>query len=451
MIIAMKIKRRFIFGIIITIILVHPVFLYAQENETSDPLFEEQFVDENSVFYCSDVDGGEGFLIEEEGDGIGTGDIEYVPGVILLGYNAGCSEEVIRTSIEQRGCVFKSMTQITPEIIMVIAGIPDDITVETAIKLFSDDPNVLFAQPDFVYGADDGDESPGYPVYTGPELYFSPPVSQGKIDVTKGGSTQIIDISIRADLENKYKDDDFIWQIKNEEIAGITSAAGTKGAGENRAKAKGVSINGKKIGKTELTVTTADGRYSTSCIVYVNPFCDVTSDTSHYQQINWAYLNNIAKGYQGDCFKPRNACTRGQFMMFLWRLAGKPSPSRTDNAFSDVPKGHAFFKAVMWAREKGITKGVSATKFGVNDPLTRSQAMVFLWRYMGKPAVQGNANYFPDLPANSTHSRAIRWGASVGITKGYTDSVTGFKVFGPNDICNRGHVMTFLYKLNKLK
>ena len=110
-------------------------------------------------------------------------------------------------------------------------------------------------------------------------------------------------------------------------------------------------------GKTTIQARLADdGRINDSCEITVE-FGDVPSGHVRYQAVSWGIENNITKGYQEtNTFGVNDPCTRGQFMMFLWRLAGKPSPSRTDNAFSDVPKGHAFFKAVMWARRWGLPR-----------------------------------------------------------------------------------------------
>ena len=40
--------------------------------------------------------------------------------------------------------------------------------------------------------------------------------------------------------------------------------------------------------------------------------------------------------------------------------------------------------AILWALENNITKGVSATAFGVNEPCSRSQLVTFLYRMYGK-------------------------------------------------------------------
>ena len=71
--------------------------------------------------------------------------------------------------------------------------------------------------------------------------------------------------------------------------------------------------------------------------------------------------------------------------MFLWRLKGKPAPKAVSKSpFKDVPAGHAFYKAILWGSQKGITKGYTSGpkkgNFGINDNCTRGQIVTFLYR-----------------------------------------------------------------------
>ena len=95
-------------------------------------------------------------------------------------------------------------------------------------------------------------------------------------------------------------------------------------------------------------------------------FSDV-QDPKHpyYKAICWAAETGITKGYEDGTFGIDRACTRSEVMMFLWRMAGKPLPKIVpDSPFSDVPKTHAHYWAILWASQKGITKGYSDGTFG---------------------------------------------------------------------------------------
>ena len=50
------------------------------------------------------------------------------------------------------------------------------------------------------------------------------------------------------------------------------------------------------------------------------------------------------------------------------------------NPFTDVPEGIFYYEPVLWAVAKGITNGLSATRFGPNEACNRSQVVTFLYR-----------------------------------------------------------------------
>ena len=72
-------------------------------------------------------------------------------------------------------------------------------------------------------------------------------------------------------------------------------------------------------------------------------------------------------------------------MMFLWRLYGTPDPSAVAKSpFKDVPKSHAFYKAILWGSQKKITTGYTSGEkkgtFGIKENCTRGQIVTFLYR-----------------------------------------------------------------------
>lgn len=177
-------------------------------------------------------------------------------------------------------------------------------------------------------------------------------------------------------------------------------------------------------------------------------FSDV-KDKSHpyYKAIYWAAENGITKGYADGTFGINRSCTRGEMMMFLWRYAGKPAPKTVSKSpFKDVQKKHSFYKAILWGYQKGITKGYPDGTFGLNRNVSRGESMMFLWRIKGKQQPKlASKSPFKDVPKTHVFYKAILWGSQKGVTKGYT---TGDKkgMFGINDNCTRGQIVTFLYR-----
>lgn len=174
-------------------------------------------------------------------------------------------------------------------------------------------------------------------------------------------------------------------------------------------------------------------------------FSDVR-DLQHpyYKAIYWAADAGITKGYSDGTFGIDKACTRSEAVMFLWRLAGKPAPKNAASSpFKDVPKSHAHYKAILWAAQKGITKGYDDGTFGINKTCTRGQIMTFIWRFKGQPAPKAAAKSpFSDVPKNHAYYKAILWGSQNKVTNGFSDGT-----FGINKSCTRGQIVTFLYRI----
>ena len=177
-------------------------------------------------------------------------------------------------------------------------------------------------------------------------------------------------------------------------------------------------------------------------------FSDV-KDKKHayYTAIYWASQYGITKGYPDGTFGINRSCTRGEMMMFLWRYAGKPAPKAvTKSPFKDVAKTHVFYNAILWGSQEGITKGYPDGTFGINRNVSRGECMMFLWRLKGTPAPKAVAKSpFTDVSKTHAFYNAILWGSQNKVTTGYT---SGAKkgTFGINENCTRGAIVTFLYR-----
>ena len=111
-------------------------------------------------------------------------------------------------------------------------------------------------------------------------------------------------------------------------------------------------------------------------------FVDVPDDAYYYDAVYWAVDQGITTGTSETTFSPDDPCTRAQAVTFLWRAAGEPAPASTENPFTDVISGEYYYNAVLWAIEKGITKGTGETTFSPGDDCLRSQIVTFLYRAM---------------------------------------------------------------------
>ena len=168
-------------------------------------------------------------------------------------------------------------------------------------------------------------------------------------------------------------------------------------------------------------------------------FVDVPVDAYCYEAVKWAASEGITGGIGNNLFAPGLPCTRGQIVTFLWRAAGSPAP-KTMSAFVDVSADAYYAKAVAWAVENGITGGTGDGKFSPDATCTRAQAVTFLYRASGSPAVSGSAA-FSDVATDAYYASAVKWAEKNGITGGI-----GNGLFGSGDNCTRGQIVTFLYR-----
>lgn len=167
-------------------------------------------------------------------------------------------------------------------------------------------------------------------------------------------------------------------------------------------------------------------------------------DSFYYTPVYWAAGEGVTSGKEKNLFDPKGDVTRGEMVTFLWRLSGKPETAKADLKFTDVKSEKFYAKAVLWASSEGIVQGTSATTFSPNDPVTRAQVATFLYRYANGEASR-QATKFTDVKEGKYYYEAVAWAAENEITKGSTDGT-----YRPNDTCNRGEAVAFIYRTNLL-
>ena len=197
--------------------------------------------------------------------------------------------------------------------------------------------------------------------------------------------------------------------------------------------------NGKYTFIMPASKVTVEGSFKEEFPDFPNPFSDIAPSDFCCDAVMWAVAKDITNGIGNYTFAPNQPCTRAQIVTFLWRAAGSPSPKSASN-FTDVPADAYYAKAVAWAVENGITGGTGDGKFSPDATCTRAQAVTFLYRASGSPAVSGNAA-FTDVAADAYYAAAVTWAEKNGITGGI-----GGGLFGSDQSCTRGQIVTFLYR-----
>ena len=199
-------------------------------------------------------------------------------------------------------------------------------------------------------------------------------------------------------------------------------------------------------GDGKYSFTMPDGKVEVKAVfakeVKTSPFGDVSADAYYYKAVQWAQEKGITDGISSDLFGPKQPCTRGQIVTFLWRAAGSPEPKGTAAGMTDVAPGSYYAKAVAWAVENGITTGTAEGTFSPDATCTRAQAVTFLARAQNAKATGKTA--FSDVPADSYFADAVAWAQANGVTTGTSETT-----FSPDSDCTRAQIVTFLYRANQ--
>lgn len=196
----------------------------------------------------------------------------------------------------------------------------------------------------------------------------------------------------------------------------------------------------KAVTSVKLTANTTVYAKWTQSGTAQNPFVDVKEGAYYYDAVLWAVEQKITSGTSATTFSPDASCTRAQMVTFLWRAAGSPKIENGKNPFTDVKADAYYYDAVLWAVEKGVTSGTSATTFSPDATVTRGQTVTFLYRNAGSPEVSGTMP-FTDVEADAYYAKAVQWAVQQKITTGTSETT-----FSPMSDCTRGQIVTFLYR-----
>lgn len=197
----------------------------------------------------------------------------------------------------------------------------------------------------------------------------------------------------------------------------------------------------KAVTSVKLTAnTTVYAKWTQNGGTAQNPFVDVKEGAYYYNAVLWAVEQKITSGTSATTFSPDASCTRAQMVTFLWRAAGSPKVENGKNPFTDVKADAYYYDAVLWAVEKGVTSGTSATTFSPDATVTRGQTVTFLYRNAGSPEVSGTMP-FTDVEADAYYAKAVQWAVQQKITTGTSETT-----FSPMSDCTRGQIVTFLYR-----
>ena len=153
------------------------------------------------------------------------------------------------------------------------------------------------------------------------------------------------------------------------------------------------------------------------------PYYDVPAGFWGEPYVQYVYANQYMSGMSSVIFGTHNAVTRAQFATILYSLAGRPSVYY-EPLYKDVPQGEWYTDAIMWANAEGIATGYASGKFGVNDPISREQIALMLYKYKDGSPEAGDFLYSFDDSYNVDYwaEEAMNWAVANEIISGTPDN-----------------------------
>lgn len=201
-------------------------------------------------------------------------------------------------------------------------------------------------------------------------------------------------------------------------------------------------------------------------------FTDVPLSEWYYEAVEYVHkpANNsveygLMDGTTAATFSPNTNADRATIVTALYRKSGDGVHMGEDSAnestwaslkkqlgFSDVSRD--IFSAVWWATDNNIVNGYGNGEFGPNDPVTREQFAVFLYRYAQEKysrthndekynlSARADLSSYTDSDKISSWAKdAMSWANAMGYITGVTDTT-----LNPLANVSRAEVATILMR-----
>lgn len=146
-------------------------------------------------------------------------------------------------------------------------------------------------------------------------------------------------------------------------------------------------------------------------------FTDIPMGAWYEEAVIYCLEHGILSGTSDTVFSPDDSMTRAMLAQVLYRMSGNPAVSAT-SGFSDVPEDSWYADAVAWASERNYISGYGNDTFGANDAVTREQMAAILWRYAGSPAADTSTKFADADSISQWAAPAVSWAKLAGIISG---------------------------------
>jgi murein DD-endopeptidase MepM/ murein hydrolase activator NlpD len=197
-----------------------------------------------------------------------------------------------------------------------------------------------------------------------------------------------------------------------------------------------------------LRVSVTDGTISkVSDVLQAATFTDLSQNDENFVAINFLKNNEIVKGYPDGTFKPKNPVSRVEALKFIYEGLNKQVGVRTVLEFKDTDSKAWYARYIAAAQKEGIVKGYNGNIFKPANPVTRAEFIKMLMEasgFNGKDYIPLNKN-FSDVGMKDWYYSYI------GLAKDKNLLDTSTNLFRPNEQMTRAEVAQILYKTILMK
>lgn len=222
------------------------------------------------------------------------------------------------------------------------------------------------------------------------------------VSVQREGKTVTVTVSVDSKAVDKVPGMTVRVPVENG-TAGTVAVIGGHTVRKSVASASGVTVP-------------VDGSVKIEIKDNAKTFSDAPAAEWAAGAVDFVSARELIQDAGSGAFDPDEIMTRGMLAEALYHLEGDPKPI-SSGSFPDVSGAYA--DAAEWAAEAKVITGYGDGRFGPDDPVTREQTAVILWRYAGSPDSSTAGLGFRDADRASSYAvQALRWAVENGVLNG---------------------------------
>ena len=155
-------------------------------------------------------------------------------------------------------------------------------------------------------------------------------------------------------------------------------------------------------------------------------FVDLDLNAWYANAVTYTLEHGILNGTGPDTFSPEDTLTRAMAVQMIYAMDGKPNTGF--HTYGDVSPDAWYNRAVAWANVKQIMYGYQEGRFVPDDPITREQLALILYKYAQmyhyNTLVRADLSAFADGDSVSPWAaESMSWAVASGLMSGRTGNL----------------------------